>query len=296
MAQHRFFLKNVSSGAETELLGVIVAGKLPECGLQLQAGAAGGGPSRRHAELSVVDDTVWLEDLRSTNGTYINGERVTARTALKSGDAVRFDVEEFKFRAESPAPPEDRTAMREVPAAPAVPGSWVEEKGKSKTVFVDYSKLASAPTPGAPLVAKVDAPLLVVSTGSRAGARISLVAAQSPKREWSVGCDADREIVFTDKGVSGRHAKIVNEGTRWKLIDQLAANGTFVNGNRTNMSFLSSGDRLRFGPVECIFQLPEAGAGIAESIAGNRGRIAALVAISALAVLILVFVAMRLLK
>ena len=102
--------------------------------------------------------------------------------------------------------------------------------------------------------------------------------------------------MFTDKGVSGRHAKIVNEGTRWKLIDQLAANGTFVNGNRTNMSFLSSGDRLRFGPVECIFQLPEAGAGIAESIAGSRGRIAALVAISALAVLILVFVAMRLLK
>ena len=110
-----------------------------------------------------------------------------------------------------------------------------------------------------------------------------------------MGCDADREIVFTDKGVSGRHAKIVNEGTRWKLIDQPAANGTFVNGNRTNMSFLASGDRLRFGPVECIFQLPAA-AGIAESIAASRSRIAALVLASAVAVLILVFVAMRLLR
>src|SRR5450631_1429774 len=105
MAQHRFFLKKVSSGAETEVLGVIVAGKLPESGLQLQAGAAGGGPSRRHAELSVVDDTVWIEDLHSTNGTFINGERITARTALKSADLVRFDMEEFKFRAESLAPP-----------------------------------------------------------------------------------------------------------------------------------------------------------------------------------------------
>jgi len=293
MAQHRFFLKKVSSGAETEVLGVIVAGKLPESGLQLQAGAAGGGPSRRHAELSVVNDTVWVEDLHSTNGTFINGERITAKTALKSGDLVRFDMEEFKFRAESLAPPEDRTAVRDVPA---VPGSWVEEKGKSKTVFVDYSKLASEPAPGAPPPATIDAPVLAVSSGSRAGARIPLVAAQAAKREWGIGCDADRDIVFADKGVSGRHAKIVNEGMRWKLIDQLAANGTFVNGNRTNMSFLSSGDRLRFGPVECIFQLPEASAGIAESIAGSRGRIAALVAISALAVLILVFVAMRLLK
>src|SRR5450759_4588515 len=92
MAQHRFFLKKVSSGAETEVLGIIVAGKLPESGLQLQAGAAGGGPSRRHAELSVVNDTVWIEDLHSTNGTFINGERITARTALKSADLVRFDT------------------------------------------------------------------------------------------------------------------------------------------------------------------------------------------------------------
>jgi pSer/pThr/pTyr-binding forkhead associated (FHA) protein len=294
MAQHHFFLKKVSNGAETELLGTIVAGKLPECGLQLQAGAAGGGPSRRHAELSVVDDTVWVEDLRSTNGTFINGERIAARTSLKSGDLVRFDLEEFKFRAESLAPPEDRTAVRDVPA---VPGSWVEEKGKSKTVFVDYSKLAAEkPVPGTtPPPSTIDAPLLVVSSGSRAGARIPLVAAQGGKREWAVGCDADREIVFTDKGVSGRHAKIVNEGTRWKLIDQLAANGTFVNGNRTNMSFLSSGDRIRFGPVECIFQLPAA-AGIVESIAGSRSRIAALVAISALVVLALAYLAIHFLK
>jgi pSer/pThr/pTyr-binding forkhead associated (FHA) protein len=293
MSQYRFFLKKVTNGVETELVGVIVAGHLPECGLQLQTGGEGGRPSRRHAQLSVIDGTVWVEDLHSTNGTFVNGESIAARTQLRSGDLVRFDLEEFTFRAESLAPPEGRTVAR---AIPAVPGSWVEEKGKSKTVFVDYSKLPSEPVPGfTPPPTTIDAPLLVVSSGSRAGARVPLVAAQSAKREWSVGCDADREIVFTDKGVSGRHAKIVNEGTRWKLIDQLAANGTFVNGNRTNMSFLTAGDRLRFGPVECIFQLPAA-AGIVESIAASRSRIAALVLASAVAVLILVFVAMRLLR
>ncbi len=56
-----------------------------------------------------------------------------------------------------------------------------------------------------------------------------------------------------DSGVSALHAKIVNEGERWKVLDQMSANGTFVNGKRANVSYLSSGDRVRFGPVECVF-------------------------------------------
>ncbi len=36
----------------------------------------------------------------------------------------------------------------------------------------------------------------------------------------------------------------------------MSANGTFVNGKRSNMSFLDNGDRVRFGPVECIFRIP----------------------------------------
>ena len=59
---------------------------------------------------------------------------------------------------------------------------------------------------------------------------------------------------FQDSGVSALHAKIVNEGERWKVLDQMSANGTYVNGKRSNVSYLTSGDRVRFGPVECIFQ------------------------------------------
>jgi hypothetical protein len=82
MAQHRFFLKKVSNGAESELLGVIVAGKLPECGLQLQTGANGGGPSRRHAELSVVDDTVWKLPKAS--------RRTTHRCVMNQGNTMNL--------------------------------------------------------------------------------------------------------------------------------------------------------------------------------------------------------------
>ena len=46
---------------------------------------------------------------------------------------------------------------------------------------------------------------------------------------------------FQDSGVSALHAKIANEGERWKVIDQMSANGTFVNGKRANVSYLVVG-------------------------------------------------------
>src|SRR5436190_2386128 len=45
--------------------------------------------SRRHAELVPMDDNWVLRDLGSSNGTYINGQRVTNRYILKLGDQIR---------------------------------------------------------------------------------------------------------------------------------------------------------------------------------------------------------------
>jgi pSer/pThr/pTyr-binding forkhead associated (FHA) protein len=46
--------------------------------------------SRRHARLYCGADGVWLEDLGSTNGTYINGDRLTVPYRLRDGDEVRL--------------------------------------------------------------------------------------------------------------------------------------------------------------------------------------------------------------
>src|SRR5512137_2770968 len=44
--------------------------------------------SRRHATLTRQGTTYLLEDIGSTNGTYVNGKRVTAPVLLSNGDMI----------------------------------------------------------------------------------------------------------------------------------------------------------------------------------------------------------------
>ena len=52
--------------------------------------------SRRHAEVRVTNDKVFLRDLGSGNGTFLNGERITAYRDLHAGD--RIDIGPFSFK------------------------------------------------------------------------------------------------------------------------------------------------------------------------------------------------------
>lgn len=71
------------------------------------------GVSRRHAEITEQDGHLQIRDLGSTNGTFVNHERVTGSQPLNPGDVVRFADIEFRLRveqaAEEPAPEPDPT-------------------------------------------------------------------------------------------------------------------------------------------------------------------------------------------
>lgn len=52
--------------------------------------------SRHHAVLLLAGPDTVLEDLHSTNGTYVNGEPITRRT-LREGDLVGFGKTQYRF-------------------------------------------------------------------------------------------------------------------------------------------------------------------------------------------------------
>ncbi|HEY6929604.1 MAG TPA: FHA domain-containing protein [Thermoanaerobaculia bacterium] len=54
--------------------------------------------SRRHARITVSDDSATLEDLGSRNGTYVGGRRVAAPRRLANGDQIKMGEARFVFR------------------------------------------------------------------------------------------------------------------------------------------------------------------------------------------------------
>ena len=54
--------------------------------------------SRKHARISMQADQIWIEDLGSTNGTFVNGEKIK-RARLKEGDRVLIGTSILKVIA-----------------------------------------------------------------------------------------------------------------------------------------------------------------------------------------------------
>ncbi len=54
--------------------------------------------SRKHACITMQADGIWIEDLGSTNGTFVNGEKVK-RASLKEGDRVLIGTSILKLAA-----------------------------------------------------------------------------------------------------------------------------------------------------------------------------------------------------
>jgi DNA-binding winged helix-turn-helix (wHTH) protein len=72
-----------------------VIGRDPRCAVWLEDESV----SRRHARITVANGTARLEDLGSTNGTFVGRERTTAAATLTDGDIVRVGSVRLTFHA-----------------------------------------------------------------------------------------------------------------------------------------------------------------------------------------------------
>lgn len=150
-------LKLIRGGTVGQILPLsgdrIVVGRHPTCQIVLDNAAV----SRHHAQILDSHGNYYLEDLRSRNGTQLNGSTIRGRTELADGDQIKLCDYVFQFMltsvtsvpATTTAGPRlrPREAGREtldsgvIPAAPetdeAVPGASLESSSIISRVEAD---------------------------------------------------------------------------------------------------------------------------------------------------------------
>ena len=71
-------------GVSIAVHGPILVGRSPGADIVIGAGYVSG----RHARFSLMGQNLFVEDLGSTNGTAVNGQLISAPTALRNKDVV----------------------------------------------------------------------------------------------------------------------------------------------------------------------------------------------------------------
>jgi len=72
-------------GRTYELPEEVTVGRAPGCGVRVDDAYT----SSIHARVYRRDGTLWVEDLGSTNGTWLNGERLGSPAKIDRGDVVQ---------------------------------------------------------------------------------------------------------------------------------------------------------------------------------------------------------------
>ena len=92
-------LKGPGEGAIHELEDNCVIGRHPDCNLILDSNAV----SRRHVRVLKTDEGYVVEDLKSRNGTFVNGEKVERQT-LAPDDRIKVCDVLLSFQDKAPTP------------------------------------------------------------------------------------------------------------------------------------------------------------------------------------------------
>jgi len=86
----------VSAGASFTLNGGLTIGRSPQTDIPIEDRFASG----RHARIYERDGFSYIEDMGSTNGTYLNGKRLDSPELLRTEDRIRIGDTQFRYEIE----------------------------------------------------------------------------------------------------------------------------------------------------------------------------------------------------
>lgn len=81
-------------GVTIAVRGPVIVGRSPSADIVIGAGYV----SARHARFSLMGQNLFVEDLGSTNGTMVNGQRISDPVALNNNDVVNVGDVSIRVR------------------------------------------------------------------------------------------------------------------------------------------------------------------------------------------------------
>jgi pSer/pThr/pTyr-binding forkhead associated (FHA) protein len=217
--------------------------------------------SRRHAKFSIDEGVIQVEDLGSSNGTRVNGVKIDQATALSHGDAISIEHLVFTVVIDgADLPDEDATVIGHADDATVigmqladlknVPGSWVEADSADSTQFITP---AAAPESAAVVPRQSSEAHLIVLDEQGGIAEALGLDTESNEQTWEIGRAEQCDIQLGESTVSARHAQLVLEQGKWRVVNLVSSNGILVNGEKRLSAYLADGDVIGLGRAKLVF-------------------------------------------
>lgn len=205
----------------------------------------GKGVSRRHAIIQPADGGYILVD-QSSNGTLVNGAKLTKPHALRAGDVITMGTNEFRWEIKAP--------LRPAPVRPEPkPGDATEIM---PSVRPSRGAPLAEPFPSRPAERAREQPLESPATlATLSNGLLWRTEFRINRPVAAIGRGEQNDVRIVDESVSASHATLVRKGGTWFVLDLGSSNGTFVNGLRVaGERELPPGATLTLGNVKLTFR------------------------------------------
>ncbi|HEX7888480.1 MAG TPA: FHA domain-containing protein [Ramlibacter sp.] len=201
--------------------------------------------SGEHAVLQLTGNEVYLEDLNSTNGTYVNGKAVK-KQLLQNNDTVEIGKYKIKFINEAPGATFEKTMIIKPGMVPPLPKPGAPA-GAAPAAAVGAGAAVAAKPAGAPAAAAEGAPAsgtasIKVLSGAAAGREVPLVKVVTTigKPGVAVAAITKRSHGFVVAHVEGSSKPTLN-GAAIGAEPVALKNGDMLELAGTQMQFLQAG-------------------------------------------------------
>ncbi len=238
--------------------------------------------SSRHATLKPADGGIELTDTGSTNGTFVDGTRLSGSVLLRGGEEVRIGSTVMVAEPDAAPVATDPAGGTEFAGTEIgeLPTPTAEEPVPTPPPVAAVPPAEAAPPPAAaapppPPPPPPPAPPAEFRLSVRTGPDTGRVEQLPEGSEVSLGRSPESTFMLQDPRISARHAVVRRQDGKVTVQDLGSANGTYVNGDAVegnDRREVKSGDEIQLGETVLVLSsgVPGAtGLGPAPTVMGS---------------------------